>query len=146
METKFNKNFYHERQVETWKRFWEFYGTLVSQNEKSGKAKGLRFESDFVVDLSCSFPLMEQLDCTYIWVEVVRNSPMTPEKKKWLLKMLSEKWLILECGYGKTFEVHRPDAYMEREKRKMTAEDIEKILHSLLQQKAKLRQRLIAPK
>jgi hypothetical protein len=67
---------------------------------------------------------------------------MTPEKKEWLPKMLSKEWLILVCGYGKTFEVHRPDTYMESEGKKMTAEETEKVLHSLLQQKVKLRQKL----
>jgi hypothetical protein len=73
MKTDFNKDFYHKRQVEVWKRFWEFYGAWVSQDEKSGKAKELYFKNDFVVDLSASFPLAEQLDCTYIWVEVVKK-------------------------------------------------------------------------
>ncbi|MEM2972096.1 MAG: hypothetical protein QW270_06730 [Candidatus Bathyarchaeia archaeon] len=137
---------YHEGKVEAWKKFWEFYGALVSQDEKSNKAKPLYYKNDFVVDLTCSIPLMEDLDCSYIWVEIVEKNPIEPEKKKWLKKMLSKDWLILVCGYGEIFEVYRPQTYFEKKGRKMTAEKTKKVLNELLKQRVILKQKLINQK
>jgi len=135
------KESYHNRKVEVLKQFWEFYGAWVSQNKKCDNAGPLYFINDFVVDLSGQRDLMEPLDCSYIWVEVVKEGPDKPKKKEWLPKMLSEKWLILECGYGRTFRVERPVAYKESNG-KMTSEETEEILNRLLQQKVMLEQKL----
>ena len=136
------KESFHEKKIEEFKNFWEFYGAWTSQDERCNNAKPLYFENDFVVDLSGQQDLMEPLDCSYVWVEVVQESPMKPKKKEWLQKMLSKRWLILECSYGQTFRVERPITYRENEGKKMTAEETEEVLTKLLQQKVMLKQKL----
>jgi hypothetical protein len=133
------KKTYHDKKVEALKRLWEFYGAWVSEDQRCKNAASLYFINDFVVDLSGLRDLMVPLDCSYIWVEVVEEGPDKPKKKEWLPKMLSGKWLILECGYGRTFRAERPIAYKESNG-KMTSEETEKILNQLLQLKPILRQ------
>lgn len=140
------KDSYHEKKIEAFKDFWEFYGAWTSQDEKCTNAKPLYFKNDFVVDLSGQRDLMKPLDCSYVWVEIVQESPMEPEKKEWLQKMLSKKWLILECSYGQTFRVERPITYREDKGKKMTSEETEQVLGKLLQQKAILQQKLMKRK
>ncbi len=132
----------HAKKVEAFKNFWEFFGAWTSQHERCNNAKQFYFKNDFIADLSGQWDLMEQLDCSYVWVEVVKERPINPEKKEWLPKMLSKKWLILECGYAKTFRVERPIAYKESEGKKMTSEETEEVLNKLLQQKIMLQQKL----
>ena len=130
----------HNRKVEAIKHLWEFYGAWTSQKEDCNNAKSLYFKNDFVVDLTLasSMDLAEQLDCYYIWAEVVTEHPCSPEKMEWLPKMLSDKWLILRYGYGESFTPQRPLTY----KGKMTSEDTKKALHRLIQQSFRLKQML----
>lgn len=112
----------HDRKIEHIKNFWSSYGAWVSTKERTDNAKPLFFKNDFVVDLTLTFPLSEQLDCLYIWVEVVGKHPCTSEKMEWLPKMLSDEWLILRYGYGESFTPQRPKTY----KGKMTIEETKK--------------------
>lgn len=126
----------HNRKVEAIGKFWGFYGAIFPLVSKKGKPR--YFKSDLIVDISHLEVLIEQLDCCYIWVEVVKESPSTPDKKEWLRKMLSEEWLILEYGYGESFTPHRPLTY----KGKGTSEETKKVLHRLIQQCIRLKQML----
>lgn len=130
----------HDRKVEAIKNFWGFYGAWTSQEEDCNNAKPLFFKNDFVVDLTLasSMDLAEQLDCYYIWVEIVGKHPCSSDKMEWLPKMLSDKWLILRYGYGESFTPQRPLTY----KGKMTSEETNKVLHRLIQQSVRLKQML----
>ena len=128
----------HDRKVKHIKNFWEGYGAWTSQQEEYNIAKPLFFRNDFVADLTLasSMDLAEQLDCYYIWVEVVGKHPCSSEKMEWLPKMLSDKWLILRYAYGESFTPQRPETY----KGKMTSEETKKVLNRLIQQSFKLKQ------
>lgn len=130
----------HDRKVEHIKNFWEGYGAWTSLKEKYNNPKPFFFKNDFVVDLTLasSMDLAKQLDCYYIWVEVIDKHPCTSEKMEWLPKMLSDKWLILRYGYGESFTPQRPETY----KGKMTSDKTKDVLHRLIQQSFMLKQML----
>jgi hypothetical protein len=132
----------HNRKVEYIKRFWENYGAWVSVKEECGNAKPHYFKNEFVVDLTqaSSMDLAEQLDCYYIWIEVVDTNPPDSKKMEWLPKMLSKRWLILTYGYGESFTPKRPDTY----EGKMTEDETKKALHKLIQQLFRLKQTIKA--
>jgi hypothetical protein len=128
----------HDKKVNYIKRFWENYGAWVSVKEECSNAESLYFKNEFVVDLTqaSSMDLAEQLDCYYIWIEVVDTNPPDSKKMEWLPKMLSKRWLILVYDYGESFTPKRPDTY----EGKMTEDETKKVLHKLIQQLFRLKQ------
>ncbi len=116
--------------------------TGVSVNEEWGNAEPLFFKNEFVVDLTqaSSMDLAEQLDCYYVWIEVVDTNPPDSKKMKWLPRMLSKRWLILIYGYGESFTPKRPDTY----EGKMTEDETKKVLDKLIQQLFRLKQQIKA--
>jgi len=120
---------YHDRKVEHIKKFWEGYGAIPLDKPRY-------FIPDLIMDISLLLPIVKQLDCSYIWIEVVGEHPCTPEKMEWLPKLLSKEWLILRYDYGESFTPQRPVTY----KGKMTSEKTKDILHKLIQQSVMLKQ------
>ena len=137
--TSAKKPNYHNRKVESIKKFWGFFGCMFPLESEKGNPR--YFKPDLIVDISHQFIIAESLDCSYIWVEIVKEHPCTPDKKGWLPKLLSKKWLILTYDYGEPFTPQRPVTYIENGG-KMTSEMTEEILDALIQQVFKLRQKL----
>ncbi len=116
---------YHNRVVETIEDFWKFLGA-ISLEEQTGRKY---FKPDLVMDLSYSLEIANQLDCQYIWIENVKEHPCSSEKKEWVAKMLSKKWLILRYHYGETFSPQRPVTYVG-----MSDEETKQVLYKLQEQ------------
>jgi len=71
--------------------------------------------------------ISKELDCDYIWIEVIRKHHDEPEKEEWLPKMLSKRWLILKYGHGEPVTSIRPKTY----DRKMSTEETKDALKKL---------------
>ena len=123
---------WHDRKLEAINKLWGSYGTVFPLRTEKGNMR--YFKADSIIDISYSWPIAEELDCDYIWIEVVKTHPSVPEKVQWLPKILSKKWLILRYGYEEPFTPIRPMTYIE-DKGKMKFEKTIEALEKLRQQK-----------
>ena len=93
----------HEREINGAKKFWEALGFTTEK---------FSFRPDYLVTDLFAHPRIEELfDCKYIWIELVGTSPLKPEKRYWLPKILSKEWLIVVQRYGPEWEPIRPETY-----------------------------------
>jgi len=125
---------HHNRVVKTIEDFWKFYGA-ISLEEQAGRRY---LKPDLIIDLSYLSVIADQLDCQYIWIELVKEHPCSSEKKEWVAKMLSKEWLILRYHYGETFSPQRPVTYDGL----MTDEETKQALHELLKQHGYLKRKI----
>ena len=128
---------WHDRKVKAIKEFWGFYGADFPLETQKGNMR--YFIADLIVDISYSYStISKDLDCDYIWIEVIRKHHDDPEKEEWLPKMLSERWLILKYGHGEPVTPIRPKTYDG----KMSTEETKDVLMKLRRLKPMLMQKL----